>query len=107
MKIVENSLLHKLKVESLGVPYAKVYLDGKPIKARGVDVHLETGCMPDTLINFSCDPELDVDTLITVDFSPKTVKSAVDVLKAALKKNDFVAFMGMSDLNKIIGEKNG
>ena len=101
-----NGGLHKVKVESLGVPYAKVSLDGNPIKAARLDVHMEVGSVPETEISFWSDPELDLETLVTVDLTPKTVKSAVDVLKAALMRNDFVAFMGMSDLNKLMGEKH-
>ena len=97
--------MHKVKIESLGVPYAKVSLDGKPIRCSKVDVHMETGCIPQTDISFHSDPELDYETLVTVDLSPKTVKSAVNVLKAALKKNDFTAFIGMNDLMEIMNEK--
>ena len=108
MTIVRNNGgLHMVNVESLGAPYAKVSLDGKPIKATRIDVHMEVGSVPETEIGFLSDPELDLETLVTVDLNPKTVKSAVDILKAALMKNDFVAFMGMSDLNRMMGEKNG
>ncbi len=98
-------MMHKVKIESLGVPYAKVLLDGKPIHCTKVDVHMEAECVPQTDISFFSDPELDYETLVTVDFSPKTVSSAVNVLKAALKKNDFIAFIGMNDLMEIMNEK--
>ena len=97
--------MHKVKIESMGVPYAKITLDGKPVRAQSIDVHLETGCVPVTDISFISDPELEIETLVTVDFTPKTVESAVKVLKAALKKNDFVAFMGLDELNRGINEK--
>ncbi len=97
--------MHKVKVESLGVPYAKVTVDGTPIKATKLDVHMEVDCVPETEITLKCEPDLEFESLITYDFTPRTIKSAVDVLKAALKKNDFVAFMGVSDLMKMI-QKN-
>ncbi len=94
--------MHKVKVESLGVPYAKVTVDGTPIKATKLDVHMEVDCVPETEITLRCEPDLEFESLVTYDFTPRTIKSAVDVLKAALKKNDFVAFMGVSDLMKMI-----
>lgn len=96
--------MHKVKVESLGVPYAKVTVDGTPIKATKLDVHMEVDCVPETEITLRCEPDLEFESLITYDFTPRTIKSAVDVLKAALKKNDFVAFMGVSDLMKMVKE---
>lgn len=101
---MNTNLLHKVKVESLGVPYARVFLDDKKVRASKLDVHMEVGSAPETVMTFLSDPELDYETFLTVDFTPKTVKGAVDVLKAALIKKDFTAFMGMSDLNKIIRE---
>ena len=97
--------MHKVKVESLGVPYAKVTVDGMPIKATKLDVHMEVDCVPETEITLRCEPDLEFESLVTYDFTPKTVKAAVDVLKVALKKNDFVAFMGVSDLMEMI-QKN-
>ncbi len=94
--------MHIVKVESLGVPYAKVTVDGTPIKATKLDVHMEVDSVPETEITLRCEPDLEFESLITYDFTPRTIKSAVDVLKAALKKNDFVAFMGVSDLMKMI-----
>lgn len=98
--------MHKVKVESAGFPYSRVYLDGQQIRARKLDVHIEVDCMPETDIAFKCDPDLDYETLVTVDFTPHTINSAVNVLKAALKKNDFIAFMGMNDLLAVMEEKN-
>ena len=97
--------MHKLKIESLGVPYARVLVDGKPIKATKVDVHMATDCAPETEITLLCEPDMEYESLVSFDFSPRTVKGAVDVLKAALKKNDFVAFMGMNDLMKIMNKE--
>lgn len=99
--------MHKVKVESAGFPYSKVYLDGQQIRARKLDVHMEVDCMPETDIAFKCDPDLDYETLVTVDFTPHTINSAVNVLKAALKKNDFIAFMGMNDLLAVMENKDG
>lgn len=99
--------MHQIKVENLGGGPVKVYLDANKVRATKMDVHFEAGCMPETEISLFCEPEMEYESLVTLDFSPKTVKCAVDVLKAALIKNDFVAFMGMSDLNKVMAEKNG
>lgn len=83
----------------------KIEVDGRPINATKLEAHFEVGCYPLTDITLASEPDLEYVSLVTYDFSPKTVKCAVEVLKAALQKNDFIAFMGMSDLNKIMGEK--
>lgn len=97
--------MHKLKIESMGVPYAKVLVDGKPMKATKVDVHMAADCVPETEITLLCEPDMEFESLVTFDYNPRTVKGAVEVLKAALTKNDFVAFMGMNDLMKIMNKE--
>lgn len=97
--------MHKVKVESLGVPYAKVLIDGKPIKAVKLDMHIEADSVPETEVTLRCEPDMEYDSLVSFGFTPRTVKAAVDVLKIALKRNDFIAFMGMNDLMKITQEK--
>lgn len=98
---------HKVKVESLGVPYARVSLDGRSLHCSGLDVHMSYGNVPETTLYINSDPEFDIDTLLTVEFTPKTVDSAVNVLLATIKRNDLAALIGMSKLMKAMEEKNG
>lgn len=84
-----------------------VLIDGKPHKTRSLDLHLDTENYPETAIKFIVDPEFDVNTLLTVDINPQSIESAVNILKAALMKNDFIAFMGMNDLLAVMEAKNG
>lgn len=97
-------MFHKVIVKS-DESKREIMIDGRPIYATKLEAHFENGCYPLTDITLASEPDLEYVSLVTYDFSPKTVKCAVEVLKAALKRNDFIAFMGMSDLNKIMGEK--
>ena len=92
-------MLHKVKIESFNSgANAHVYVDDKNIKASAVDVHMEVSCMPQTDISIVSEPELEIDSLVTYDFTPKTYKMAMEVLKAGLKKNDLVAFLSVNSL---------
>ena len=92
-------MLHKVKIESFNNgANAHVYVDEKPLKASAVDVHMEVRCMPQTDITVCSEPELEIDSLVTFDFTPKTYKMAMEVLKAGLKKNDLVAFLSVNSL---------
>lgn len=95
-------MIHKIKIEPIDDGHAKVYIDGNPVSCTKVDVHMEVGCMHQTDIRMNGEPDLEYDSLVTYDFTPKTVECAVKVLKAALLKNDIVAFLGMNELNKVI-----
>lgn len=97
-------MIHKLKIEPLDIGHAKVYVDGNPISCSKVDVHMEVGCMHTTDITMCGEPELEYDSLVTYEFTPKTVECAVKVLKAALQKKDIVAFLGMNELNRVISD---
>lgn len=96
-----NPGIHKLKIEPLDIGHAKVSVDDTVIRASKVDVHMEVGSAHQAEITLLGEPEMEFDSLITFDFSPKTVKKAVDVLKAALERNDFIARLGLEELNAI------
>lgn len=96
-----NPGIHRLKIETLDIGHAKVSIDDTVIRATKVDVHMEVGSAHSAEISLIGEPEMDFDSLITFDFSPKTVKKAVDVLKVALKRNDFIARLGLEELNAI------
>ena len=96
-----NPGIHRLKIEPLDIGHAKVSVDDTVIRARKVDVHMEVGSAHQAEITLLGEPEMEFDSLITFDFSPKTVKKAVDVLKAALERNDFIARLGLEELNAI------
>ena len=57
---------------------------------------------PSVDIDLISGPEIDCDGLVTFSFTPKTVKGAVDLLKAALNRNDLGAFLGVDSLNREI-----
>lgn len=97
-------MTHKVKIESMDIGHAKVSVDGTNIKASKVDVHMETGCAHETEIRLIGEPEMEYESLVMFDFDPKTVRKAVDVLKIALERNDFIALLGLEQLNKV---KNG
>ena len=103
-----NSLFHRVKITQSQESFSntEVYIDDLPVKASMVDVHMEYGCIHQTDIKLNCEPDLEYTSLVTFDFSPKTIKTAVDVLKIALKRNDFIAYLGLDSLNKILEEKN-
>lgn len=96
-----NPGIHRLKIEPLDIGHAKVSVDDTVIRARKVDVHMEVGSAHTAEISLIGEPEMDFDSLITFDFSPKTVKKAVDVLKIALRRNDFIAQLGLEELKEI------
>lgn len=94
-------MVHRLKIEPLDIGHAKVSIDDTVIRATKVDVHMEVGSAHSAEISLIGEPEMEIDSLITFDFSPKTVKKAVDVLKIALKRNDFIALLGLKELNEV------
>lgn len=99
-------MLHKVKIESFNSgANAHVYVDDKNIKASALDVHMEVSCVPQTDITICSEPELEIDSLVTFDFTPKTYKMAMEVLKAGIKKNDLVAFMSVNSLIAAIEKK--
>lgn len=96
-----NPGIHKLKIEPLDIGHARVSIDDTVVRASKVDVHMEVGSMHQAEITLIGEPDMEIDSLITFDFNPKTVKKAVDVLKVALEKNDFIARLGLEELNAI------
>lgn len=96
--------MHKVKIEGYEGDRAQVLIDGKPIRCRKVDVHMETGYVHTADIELVGEPDMEFDGYVTYDFTVKTVESAVNVLKAALQKNDLVAFLGMNELNRVAGK---
>lgn len=94
--------IHKVKVEGTSEETAAVFIDEMRVRASKVDVHMEVGCMHQTDIRLCGEPEMEYESLVTFDFDPKTVRKAVDVLKIALERNDFIARMGLDQLNKVM-----
>lgn len=93
--------LHKVKIEADSGEHARVYIDGMQVRASKVDVHMEVGNVHETDIRLVGEPELEYESLVYFDFDPKTVRKAVDVLKVALERNDFIARLGLESLNKV------
>lgn len=96
-----NPGIHRLKIEPMDIGHARVSIDDTVVRASKVDVHMEVGSMHQAEITLLGQPEMEIDSLITFDFSPKTVKRAVDVLKIALRRNDFIARVGLEELNNL------
>ena len=94
--------IHKVKIEGTSGETAIVFVDDMRVRASKVDVHMEVGCMHQTDIRLVGEPDLEYDSLVAFDFDPKTVRKAVDVLKIALERNDFIARMGLDQLNKVV-----
>lgn len=95
---------HKVQINQ-ELNNTRVYVDGKEINTHKVEVHMDRESIPETEISVCGDLEMDYETLVTFEFSPKTIKTAVNVLKAGLVKNDFVAFMGLNELNKVMHDR--
>ena len=96
--------IHKVRIEPIDEGHAKVFIDDTHVWASKVDVHMEVGCIHQTDIRLSGEPEMEYESLVTFDFDPKTVRKAVDVLKIALERNDFIARMGLDQLNKVVNK---
>ena len=94
--------VHRVKIEPIDEGHARVFIDEMNVKASRVDVHMEVGCVNQTDVRLTCEPEMEYESLVTFDFDPKTVRRAVDVLKIALERNDFIASMGMDTLNRVM-----
>jgi len=95
-------MIHHVKIEPLGVGAYKVFVDNKPMSVSKVDVHIDRESIPSVDIDLISEPEIECDGLVTFSFTPKTVKGAVDLLKAALNRNDLGAFLGVDSLNREI-----
>ena len=95
-------MIHHVKIEQLDIGHYKVFVDNKPMRARKVDVSIDVESIPSVDIDLISEPEIDCDGLVTFSFTPKTVKGAVDLLKAALNRNDLGAFLGVDSLNREI-----
>lgn len=95
-------MIHHVKIEPLGVGRYKVFIDNKPMSASKIDVHIDRESIPSIDIDLISEPEIECDGLVTFSFTPKTVKGAVDLLKAALNRNDLGAFLGVDSLNREI-----
>ena len=95
-------MIHHVKIEQLDIGHYKVFVDNKPMRARKVDVSIDVESIPSVDIDLVSEPEIDCDGLVTFSFTPKTVKGAVDLLKAALNRNDLGAFLGVDSLNREI-----
>lgn len=96
-----RSAIHKVKIEGTSEQSATVYIDDQRLSVKGIDVHMEAGCLHQTQISLVGEPDMEYESLVTFDFDPKTVRKAVDVLKIALERNDFIASMGLDLLNKV------
>lgn len=93
---------HKVVIRPIRDGAYYVLVDDKHMLARSVDVHIDRESLPQIDIELVGEPEMEVDGLIQFDYTPKTVKNAVNLLKAALNKNDLTAYLGVDSLNREI-----
>lgn len=91
---------HQVKIEPMDDGNAVVYVDDLNVNASKVDVHMEQGMIAQTDIRLIGEPDMEYESLVTFDFDPKTVRKAVDVLKIAIERKDFIACLGLETLNK-------
>lgn len=97
---------HRVKVVSTSEKSEQVFIDDKEIHGvTGLDIHLEPQCIPQTDINLRSEPDVELESLVTFEFTPKTYKMAMEVLKVGLKKNDFTAFLSVNSLISEIEKK--
>lgn len=93
---------HRVVIRPISEGQYYVQVDDKIMMARSVDVHIDRESVPEIDIELVGEPDLEVDGLVQFDFTPKTVKNAVNLLKAALEKNDLIAYLGVDSLNREI-----
>lgn len=96
--------IHKMKIEPKGEGQYYVQVDGREMNARSLTLHMDRESVPDMEIELVGEPDIEVEGLVQYDFTPRTVKSATNLLKAALIKNDITAFLAMHSLNKVMSE---
>ena len=97
-------MTHKITIKPFGEGAYTVHVDDKKVRARSVDVHMETCNLPEVDIGLVGEPDLEVEGLVQFDYTPKTIGHAANVIKAALMKNDLTAFLAVSSINKVVEE---
>ena len=97
-----QKMTHKVKVEPLGEGAYRVFIDGQKIRAKSIDLHMSAETIPEIDVGIVGEPELEVEGLVQFDYTPKTIKHAVNLLKAALEKNDLAAYLGVDSLNRMV-----
>ena len=92
--------MHNIKVKTYNNgANARIYVDGQELHGvTEIVTHMETGCIPQADIKMNSEPEIEMDGLVTFEFTPKTYKKAMEVLKAGIQRNDLVAFMSVNSL---------
>lgn len=97
---------HKVKVVSIDEKSEQVFIDDKEMHGvTGLDIHLEPQCIPQTDIKLRSEPDVEIESLVTFEFTPKTYKMAMELLRVGLRKNDLTAFMGVNSLIAEIEKK--
>lgn len=77
---------HKVKIDGIDLGHAKIFIDGVQIPCRAINVdmavdqaHSTTVTMENLLV-----PDIEIDSLVTFDFTPQTVEQALAVIKSTL-----------------------
>ena len=97
-------MIHKVEVKQTQDGKYSVKVDEKAVSARSVDIHMDVESMPGIDIGLVGEPDLEVEGLVTFEYTPKTIHGAVKLLKAALLKDNFEAFMGLDSLNRAVAK---
>ncbi len=95
---------HKITIKPIGEGQYYVQVDGKEMLSRSINLHMDRESVPEVDIELIGEPDIEVEGLVQYDFTPRTVKSATNLLKAALIKNDITAFLAMHSLNQVVSE---
>lgn len=82
---------HKLKVDGIDLEHAQIYLDDKPIRAREVKIDMGVDRIHSATIKMETlsVPDVDIEAFITFEFTPETVDQAIEIIRSALKSDDF------------------
>lgn len=84
-------LAHKLKVDGMDLAHAHITLDDKPIRAREVKIDMGIDRIHSATIEMETlsVPDVDIEAFITFGFTPETVDQAIEIIRSALKADDF------------------
>lgn len=82
---------HKLKVNGIDLAHAKISVDDVPMRCSALKVDMAVGQIHSATIEMETltVPEIEIDSWVTLGFTPETVEQAIAVLKSAFKNNDY------------------
>ena len=94
--------MHKVVIRPITGNRYYIKIDGNEMLAKSVDLHMDTDSVPAVDIELVGEPDIDVEGLVTFEFTPKTIIGASNVLKAALMKKSLEAFISLDSINRAV-----